>query len=509
MTKIKSAAGAAAVVASLLLAGCAGQLGKVAAQPQVKVPEAWPEAETKTVETETDEGRPATREAEWWRSFDDTTLNQLIAIALESNRDLQAAAARMDAALAQTRIAGANLKPQSDFSFESSRRRQNFIGLPIPGAEDSVLSNTSTTLGASLNLSWEADLWGRLRSGQRAAVDRAHAAAHDLDGVRLSMAAQTAKAWFALVEARWQVELARTTFENRAKTRERIEKRYLRGLRPALDLRLARSDEASARASLASRDLVLDRAARQLELLLARDPEATEIFQAAEASLPTLPAPPATGIPSQVLGNRPDLRGSENRLRAAGFDLRQARAALYPSLRLSTSTGRSSTDLEDLVDSDFSIWSLAANLLQPVFQGGRLRASVELADANQRTVLAEHEAAVLRALTEVESQLAASRLIDLQYEAVQLATVSADAARSLAEDRYFAGLVDYLTVLQTQQQATAAASQLLLLERQRLDQRIDLHLSLGGSLGGSPSGSAEHEITKIEPARGVETRVSS
>lgn len=471
--------------AALTLAGCAAGPGpRLEPETESLIPSHW------DVEAGDSETGSAGVDSQWFRGFEDSHLERVIGIALASNRDLRSAAARLDAAVAQARIAGADLQPQAGLSVNGARSRQNFIGLPIPGAEGGVLSNTSTNLGASLNVSWEADLWGRLRAGRNAATLRASAAAADLADAGLSIAGQTAKAWFALLEAAGQVKLAEETLDTRTRVRERIERRYRSGLRTALDLRLSIANEANAAAGLARRERQLDLAASQLEILTGRDREAGELVAETaldrSRELPRLPTPPALEQPAEILRRRPDVKASEARLSAAGLDVARARALLYPRLTLTGSSGRSSNQLEDLTDTDFSIWSLAVGVLQPLFQGGRLRAGVELARAGERDLLARHEATVIGALTDIQSRLAAEGFLEDQHAALARAAEASAAARDIAQDRYFTGLSGYLEVLAAEASATAAASELLAVERQRLDQRVDLYLALGGGLPPAP-----------------------
>jgi outer membrane protein TolC len=188
-------------------------------------------------------------------------------------------------------------------------------------------------------------------------------------------------------------------------------------------------------------------------------------------------------LPVELISRRPDLAAQEQRLVAAGFDVRRARASLYPRLSLTGSTGRLSSDVEDLLDSDFSVWSLAANLLQPVFQGGRLRAGVDLAEARQRELASTWAQAVLGAFAEVELSLAAADSLAVQADALRRAAEQAVEAQELAERRYDAGLADFLSVLQSQRDASLSQTALLAVRRQQLEARVDLHLALGGGFG--------------------------
>ena len=234
----------------------------------------------------------------WWTSFGDEQLNSVVEEALERNYNLHAAGARIEAAAAQARIAGANLLPQVNASVNRSRQKQNFVGFPIPGAEGRVLTSTFTNVGASIDISWEADLWGRIRSGMAAAVADLEAYREDLRPARLSIAAQTAKAWFAATEASQQIALAEATVENYQSQAMSARIRYERGLMDPLDLRLALSDLSRAEALLQQRKAQLDRTTRQLEILAGRYPEAS---LRGIHELPPVPPPIPTGLPADLI----------------------------------------------------------------------------------------------------------------------------------------------------------------------------------------------------------------
>lgn len=414
----------------------------------------------------------------WWRDMGAARLDSLVALALAHNYDLKAAGARLAQAQAQARVAGAPLWPQFNANANGSRRKQNFVGLPIPGsAPDQVLSSKSTSFGVDLTASWEADLWGRLRAGAQAALADAAAAAADFRAARLSLAAQTARAYFAAVEAGRQVELAQATVANYRLSTEQIEDRYGRGLRSSLDVRLGRSSLATAEATLAQRRGQRDAALRQLELILGRYPGArVEVG----GELPAVSGPVPAGLPAQLVARRPDLVAAERRLAAADRRLAQARRALLPRISLTASTGRSSGALSSLLDGDFSVWSLVGNIAQPLLQGGRLRAGVDQAAAAAEHALFAYAQSALRAYGEVEAALNAEGLLADQERALATAAEEALAARSLAEDRYARGLSDLIALLESQRRAFDAQSRLFAIRRQRLDTRIDLHLALGG-----------------------------
>ena len=433
---------------------------------------------------------PAGRIADnWWSTLGTARLDSLVEQALAHNYDLKAAATRLAQAHAQAKAAGAPLMPQLSATGSSSKRKQNFVGFPIPGGDGQVLSTTSTSYSANLNLSWEVDLWGRLRAGTQAAIADAQAAEADWVGARLSLAAQTARAYFAAVEAGRQVQLAAATVENYRLSTEQIQRRYRRGLRSSLDLRLGRSSLAASQATLEQRRQQQDIALRQLELLLGRYPSAKITVG---NDLPTIDGAVPAGLPADLIARRPDLIAAERRLAAADRRLASARRALLPSISLTASTGRSSSALGDLLDGDFSVWNLIGNLSQPLLQGGRLRANIDQTASAAEGALFTYAQSALRAYGEVETRLRAEGFLADQERALATAATEATAARVLAEERYAKGLSDLITLLESQRRSFDAQSRLLTIKRQRLDARVDLYLALGGGFDDTtPSKHAE------------------
>lgn len=469
-------------VAALLVAGCAGLAPAERDAKPVSTPDTWTAASKVDVPLDTS----ATPLLDV--GFDDPALAAVVREAIEANNDLRAAAARVERARAQAVIAGADLYPQASTSLDGARRKQNFIGLPIPGAEGEILTNTSTTLGLGLNVSWEVDLWGRLRNQKGAASADLEAALADYEFARLSIAAQTAKVWFAMHEAKSQVALAEATRDNFARSEERIERRYREGLATAIELRLARTSRAAAEAGVARRAQQLDAVTRQLEVILGRYPSGR---LEASGDLPPIDHAIPVGLPADLVARRPDLRAAERRLAASDARVASARGALYPQIRLTGSAGTSSNELEDLLDGDFSVWSFAAGLLQPIFQGGRLRANVDLNEAIADEQAAAFVQRALGAYAEVETALVAEEALVRQEEALRVAAENAVAARASAEDRYMAGVGDYILVLTSQRDAFDAESRLLDVQRQRLTSRIDLILALGGGFDDENGAAAE------------------
>lgn len=458
----------------LLASGCATAPLEDHPALDADVPAAW------TARGDTG-GRPAPA---WWTDFGDPALDDVVASTLQRNYDLRAAAARLDQALADSRIAGADLQPRLQVGLNGSQRKQNFIGFPIPGAEDRVLSSVFTNYGVSLDLTWEVDLWGRLQAGARAALADLQSRAADLRAAQLSLAGQTTKAWFAIAEAQQQLRLAEATVASFRASSEQVRERFEQGLRPALDVRLALSNLASAEALREQRGQQLDASIRQLEVLMGRYASGA---MAAPSTLPAAPAVIPGGLPSDLVRRRPDVVAAERRIAAARQRLRVAQRELYPQFSLTASTGTATDALQDLVKRDFGVWTLLGNLVQPLLQGGRLRAGVDRAEARAAEELAAYANTTLQAFSEVETALAAEEYLVERERYLEISAEQSRAAETIADDRYRSGLDDYITVLESQRLALQAEGDLIAARRQRLENRVDLYLALGGGFDAAPA----------------------
>lgn len=416
----------------------------------------------------------------WIRKTGGAELAGLVAEALKANPDLQAAAARVERAAAEAQIAGAARQASLSADGMGTRLQQRFVGLPLPGVSGAPTS-LSNHFGVALNAAWEVDVWGRARAGQAAAVADAQGSARDYEAARVSLAGQVAKAWLALAEGNEQILLAIEGLEARrqlaAAVRERFERAIIEDGGSAAQVRLTESEVATGEATLALRRQEKDRAVRQLELLLGRYPAGKLV---AGAKLPALPPVPPAGLPSELLLRRPDVLAAERRLAADGARTKEARLARFPSLRLTGSTGTTTSSLRDVLSSDLGVWSLGGSLTQPLFEGGRITGRILRATAEEREATAALQRTVLVAFGEVEQSLAAEIHLREREDAARRAKeLASDAALSAAEE-FAGGTGDVLTLIDTREQEINTASQLAALRRLRLDNRVDLHLALGG-----------------------------
>ncbi len=422
-------------------------------------------------------GEAASTGSAWWLTFDNPGLRSAVENTLAHNHDLRAASARVQRAEALARAAGGQALPQISAGLAASRSRQNLVGFPFPGAPE-VLPIDSTNFGLSLDLTWELDLWGRLRAVRDQAEAQQWASLAELQAARLSLGGQAAKTWLAWTEAEAQLALAWRQQEVAQAVQDHLQERFVRGAGSASALRQARADLHRARAAVSEGQRLAEEVGRQLQVLQGSYPAAPAGGE--RVPLPALPAAVPAGLPVELMARRPDLAAAEAGYRAAAAGLREAQASLYPRLALTASGGTASNDLTDLVDGDFKVWSFAGNLLAPVFQGGRLRANVA---ANQATV--EEAAALfaqrtLVALAEVEGALQAEVLLLDRLHQLRQAASLAEENWLLGRRRFEQGVTSPLESLQAESAYLRARAQVTSLHHFLLRNRVDLHLALGG-----------------------------
>ena len=458
---------ATAAAAAVLLTACSKPVQVPVRQFQVPTPGAW------------SGGASATpfQDGDWWAYFQADGLDTAIRKALACSQNLRAAAARIEVARQERRIAGAADLPEISLGVNRLRQRQNFVGLPFPGLADRVLSNTFTNAGLNFNVAWEADVWNRIGAEKLAADANIEAREADGEAARLSLSGQVAKAWFAAVESQRQIGLAEATLKHTRLVAARTRERYRAGMQPPVDVRLAEADIERARATVHQREQLRDAFVRQLEALACEFPSGA---RALADSLPALPAPVPAGLPSELVQRRPDLRAAERALLAADARIVQSKAALRPSFSLTTAAGTSSNTLLNLVNPSLRIWSYTLGLANPLFNRGRLKANVRATEARAEEVAADYENRIWTAYREVETALAAEATLLKQERALQAVIDSTEAAIGLAQRRYSAGMSDIFSVLSLRRTALETASTLLGLQRARIDNRVDLHLALGG-----------------------------
>lgn len=427
----------------------------------------------------------------WWGDFNDDQLDRFVETALVRNPGVAQAVARARVAEANIRMNRADQLPQAGVGLNSARQRQNMSAMAGPlGELADDMSFISNNHNAALDVSWELDLWGRLSALSSAARAEFLASAEQLRGARQSVAAQVVQLYYEIVHARAQVELSERTVRALAEMSRQIGNRAEVGIASPADAMLAQANLGSAEAGLEQRREALARILRQLDVLLGYYPAGA--LQTAD-SLPGVPAAPAAGVPAQLLERRPDVRAAEMALIAAGYQLGAAERSFLPSLSLSGSAGYSSNAWSGLIDSSNLVWSIAGQVMQPVFQGGRLVAGVDIAEGQQEEALHGYVETALNALAEVESLLAVDTVLARRETSLNASASAAEQAVEVSFNRYQQGIDPFLNVLESQQRALDGRSAQISARHARIENRIALHLALGG-------GFEHYPITPAQPA---------
>ena len=417
----------------VLAAGCSVQ--PKYEKPAAEVPEAWKETAPRFAE----DGR-------WWRIYQDPELDKTIDEALASNGDLLIAAARVDESRALLSEARSFFWPRIDAVGSVSRQRNSErTAFSPPG-----IPNEFTTYRAALAVSYEADLFGRLRSNADAARAELEASEASREAVRLALAAQVARSYFSLRSLDEQVELTRRTVALREDALGLQRKRLQGGVISEFELRQLEAEAALVRAQLPPLEALREREEVALTVLLGRSPK--QVFEGTvkvRQAYDETPGPPAvpSGLPSELLLRRPDLVEAERLLVAANARVGVARAEMFPSIVLTGALGSESSSLSDLFSGPSLIWSIAAGIAQPIFQGGRLRARTEAAEARERAVLAQYHQAIRAAFGEVRAALILQVRARETYDAESARAAAQTHALRLARLRYQNGVASQLDVI--------------------------------------------------------------
>ena len=407
----------------------------------------------------------------WMQDIQDPLLPKIIAEALDHNYNLVAAEGRLEAARATAVIQGSGRYPNLTLGTSGNRSQRNNAGGVV------ITSNQSKNFGLNARTNWELDIWGQVRDQASAGLADYQASVEDFRAARFSIAANVARAWYRAISSELQLQIAIDSLETFESNLEIIEENFKRGIARALDLHLMRANVANSESGYETRLRDLEADKRALEILLGRYP-ANEIALA--KALPQFKQSIPVGLPDELLNRRPDIRAAERRLASDSKGVDIAKKALLPGISLNGSYGTSAREFDLLTDERFKVWSYGYNISLPIFTGGRLEAVKERTYAQYKQSLANFHQTVLRAFEEVETALSDEDSLFRDAEALRVTVEEYNAAVDLAWEQYNRGLVDIITVLDSQRRAFNAERSLIVIENQRIQSRIGLYLALGG-----------------------------
>lgn len=465
MTKI-----IASVIATLLLAGCAA--GPDYRRPEMELPQAWQTPAPQAL-------RADSVEARWWLLYADPVLERLEQEALAHNADLQVAAARVLEARARSGLADSDRYPAVSANAGGNRSQSTLEGA-FPRPPD--LPRIQNTFRATLDVSYEVDFWGKYSRASEAARAELLATEAAREAVLLSLTAQVAQQYFALLAADEQEAVVRRTLITRGETLALFRKRLEAGAIAEYALRQSEAEEAAARAQLAAFVQAKDQAEGALALLLGRSPGEvlTGGMERGSPSGMREVAVPA-GLPSELLLRRPDLKQAEQGLIAANARIGAARAQYFPALGLTAYLGSESVTLANLFTGPAGIFQFAVALSQPIWNADRIGHNVEIAQARRDQALAQYRQAVASAFKDVRDALSAQSAARETLSAENDRIAALEQALKQAGLRFDAGIASRLDVLDAERNLLQAQLNRIDAQRARRTAVVGLFKALGGS----------------------------
>ena len=414
----------------------------------------------------------------WWEVFKDANLQQLVRTALQQNYDLRDAVARVEAARASLGITRSNQFPQVGVSGDLQFTRLSRDGsLPLPS---SFVGSQNRNWGeAFLNLlSFEVDLWGRLRRATEAARATLLSTEENRKAVVTTLVSDVASAYITLRELDYQLEIAKRTLETRRGSLQLVQLRQGGGVATLLDLRQAEELVHSAAETIPELQQQAEQTENQISLLLGENPR--EVIRQGQFNEDLFPPEVPTGLPSALLERRPDIRAAEQNLIAANAEIGVARAVYFPRLSLSGVLGGQSSQLSSLFSGPHSSWSFVPEVSQPIFTAGRIRSTVRLAKAQRDSALVQYQRTIQTAFTEVSNSLIAHQRVRESRVQQQALVAAIEDRKRLAYVRFDGGVDTMLNALDADRDLLRAELDLRQITLNELLSVVQLYKALGG-----------------------------
>jgi multidrug efflux system outer membrane protein len=443
------------LLCALLLAGCAGDRPDAPSQARVAAPAAWRNSAMSG-------SQPG---PEWWKTFDDGRLDQLVEQALANNIDIATASVRVAEARARFRLARAERLPDVLGALAGGRQADvSPFGLP----------QYQSAGQGDIEVVFDADLFGRLAEANAAARSELLATQAAQATVQLAVAASTASAYINLSAARAKLEILRATLNARSESLKYASSRVQAGYAPQLDLRQAESEYHATEQLIPATKLAISQLEDGLSILLGEAPD--DIAAGEPLKDIQVPSVPAT-LPSALLRQRPDIIAAEEQVVAADHSLDSARAAFMPDVELSASGGYAASSI---IPAPVKIFQLGGSILAPIFESGRLHAQQDVAVAKRDEAAYAYRKAVLTAFREVDDGLAAQTRLQQEEQSIAAQRDALSKSLVLATNRYRAGYSSYLEQIDAERSLQGADLQLIEVHAQRLVQTVSLYQALGG-----------------------------
>jgi len=410
----------------------------------------------------------------WWQSFNDPALDRLIELAVSNNLDVQIAAARIDEFAARVGLARSAGLPQVGYGVGATR---NWLSREIAPGSTPGIDRTSDAFEAALNLSWELDLWGRIRQSRVAAQGEFEASIEQRNALVLSLVSNVAQSYIQLLSLDAQLKVARNRVNARQETLDLFMLQLEEGVLSELEVAQVRSEFERTRAAIPALEREIATLENALSVLLGRPPGVIERGRTLQTlNAPSLPG----GLPSDLLVQRPDIRAAERQLVSANARIGVAMAERFPRISLTGLLGQASDDLSNLTSSSANFGQVNAGLIGPIFAGGAINAQIEAAKASEQAAALNYEAVVLTALREAEDALVIRATTFEEAEAQQRRLTALEDYLKFAEMRYDNGYSSYLAVLDAERTLFDAELLTLQVRAAALASVIGIYKAFGG-----------------------------
>ncbi len=447
-----------------LLGGCA--IGPDYVRPDIAVPETFIHNETNTTTAHT-------LDSAWWKTFNDTALTQSVEEALQTNYDIHSSQASVDAMLGQFDQAKSYLYPQINASTSLNRKS---VDNASNGGYQLREGITSTYAGSLSLASYEIDLFGKVRRANEAARAALLSSSYASQTIKLSIASSVAASYVKLSSLQSQIDLAR---QNVALTNELVsfnDLKYKHGVISESVLLQSVSEHESAKGTLSQLEASKNAEESTFNILLGRNPTQVSVSSIDTITIPSIP----DALPSSVLSKRPDIASAEQNLIAANAKIGVAKAAYFPSIRLTGMLGVQSLELSNFVSNPARLWEIDPSISLPIFSAGRIAGEIKTAEADRNQSIAQYKKAIISAFNDTDNAIAQKTKAQEQIGYQNARTAAIKKALTQSKLRYQVGTIGYSDMLLVQQQWLQASQQFIIAKQNALISTISLYKALGG-----------------------------
>jgi multidrug efflux system outer membrane protein len=472
-----------AAVTSATATGCL--VGPNYRQPFLRLPGRWNGVDE--IAKPTSGEAPKTDLAQWWRSFNDPLLNQLIAQALSSNLDEKIALSRIHEERAYLVISKSGLFPT--LNLDGSYTRQRYSANTPFGEFPNVIPREQDMYEAGFDASWELDVFGGIRRGVEASQAELDASIENARDIRVTLLAEAARDYVAVRALERRLEIATENLRDQNDSLKLTQARFEQGYAPELEVYQARSLLETTRAQVPELESELAQTTHRIGVLLGREPDALGAQLSDMAPIPGIADPDAiavripAGLPSDLLRRRPDIRGAEREIAAATARVGVATADLFPKFSITGTAGLESISTSDFLLGSSRMWSVGPSMTWPIFAAGRIRANIAAQDAREEQALYVYRKTVLTALAEVEDAMVAYAKERTRHQALAASAQDFKLSEMLARERYVEGYDSYIDVVDAQRSLYAAQDSLAQSDQLLIDDLIAIYKALGGGWG--------------------------